>query len=249
MTEEKRRRHAARVLVTWNAALPEAQCCTLLREIAKRRQHLRALQGRLRRWRQGTMRGGRKPTVASTQKQVDAWLRARLMQELFRVEVSKEEGLPKVRYRFQRRAWEQLQRTLLGKTLIFTDSHDCSDADLVRGYRAQHHVESAFRQMQDTDCIAIRPQHHWTDHKIAVHALCCVLALALCGLLQRELDGQGVRRSIPALLRELAEIREVEVLYPPRREGGQPTIQTTLSKTTDEQRQMFEILGLGDCTA
>ena len=237
------------VLVTWNAALAEAQCGTLLREIAQRRQYLRALQGRLRRWRTGKVRGGRKPTVAGTQKKVDGWLRARHMRELFRVEVSEEDGLPKVRYRFQRRAWEKLQRTLLGKTLIFTDNHDWSDADLVRAYHARHRAVRAFRQGQDTDCVAIRPQSHWTDQKIEVDVLCHVLALALCGLLQRELDGQGVRHSIPALLRELGEIREVEVLYPPRREGGQPTMQTTLSKMTDEQRRMFDVLGLGDYTA
>ena len=237
------------VLVTWNAVLAEAQYRTLLCAIAQRRQHLRALQGRLRRWRRGRMRGGRKPTVAGTQKKVDGWLGAPHMRELFRVEVTKEEGLPKVRYRFQRRAWEQLQRTMLGKTLIVTDNHDWSDADLVRVYRAQHRAERAFRQARDTDCVAIQPQRHWTDQEIAVDVLCRVLAQALCGLLQRELDGRGVRRSIPALLRELGEIREVEVVYPPRREGGQPTIQTTLSKMTDEQRRIFDTLGLGDYTA
>ena len=171
------------------------------------------------------------------------------MRELFRVEVSEEEGLPQVRYRFQRRAWEKLQRTLLGKTLIVTDIHEWSDADPVRAYRAQHRAGRAFRQARDTDCVAIRPQCHWTNQKIAVDVLCRVLAQALCGLLQRELHGQGVRRSIPALLRELGEIREVEVLYPPRGEGGQPTIQTTLSQMTDEQRRRFDILGLGDYTA
>ena len=154
-----------------------------------------------------------------------------------------------MRYRFQRRAWDQLQRTVLGKTLLFTDNDDWSDAELVRGYHAQHHVESAFRQMKNTDCIAIRPQYHWTDHKIAVHVLWCVLAEALCGLLQRELDRHGVRRSIPALLRELGEIREAQVLYPPAREGGRPTLQTTLSQMSDDQRRMFAILGLGDYTA
>ena len=112
------------VLVTWNAALAVARCRTLLRETAQRRQHLRALQGRLRRWRRGRMRGGRKPTVAGTQKRVDGWLRARHLRELFRVEVSEDEGLRQVRYRFQRRAWEKVQRTLLGETLIFTDNHD-----------------------------------------------------------------------------------------------------------------------------
>ena len=55
------------------------------------------------------------------------------MGDLFAITVREQDGLPKVNYRFQRRAWEQLQRTLLGKTLIFSDNADWSDADLVRG--------------------------------------------------------------------------------------------------------------------
>ena len=108
------------VLVTWNRKLFDAQRKTLLREIEKRRQLLRALQRQLRRWRDGKIRRGRKPGVAGAQKKVDGWLKARHMADLFRVQVRKENGLPKVNYRFQRRAWEKLQRTLLGKTLIFT---------------------------------------------------------------------------------------------------------------------------------
>ena len=54
------------------------------------------------------------------------------------------------------------------------------------------------------------------------------------------------RRSIPALLPELGEIRALELLYSARREDGQPTIQTTcLSRMTDEQRRMFAILVIG----
>ena len=232
------------VLVTWNQALFDAQCRTLLREIGKRRQHLRALQRQLRRWRDGKIRRGRKPGVATTRKKVDGWLRARHMRDLFTVQVREEDGLPKVNYRFQRRAWEQLQRRLLGKTLLFTDQTGWSDAELLRGYRAQHQVESAFRQLKDSDCIAIRPQYHWTDQKIAVHVFCCVLALTLCGLLQRELSRHGVPGSIPALLDALAGIREVDVLYPAREEGGEPELRTTLSQMTDEQRTMYEVLDL-----
>ena len=55
------------VLVIWNQALFDAQCRTLLREIAKRRQHLRALQRQLRRWtrrkwRPSTATGASAPT-------------------------------------------------------------------------------------------------------------------------------------------------------------------------------------------
>ena len=232
------------VLVTWNQRLFDAQCRTLLREIEKRRQHLGALQRQLRRWRDGKIRGGRKPGLAGTQKKVDGWLRARHMRDLFAVQIREVDGLPKVNYRFQRRAWEQLQRRLLGKTLLFTDQAGWSDAELVRGYRAQHHVESAFRQLKDSDCIAIRPQYHWTDQKIAVHVFCCVLALMLCGLLQRELSRHGVKDSIPALLDALRGIREVDVLYPAREADGEPELRTTLSRMTDEQRAMYDILGL-----
>ena len=71
------------------------------------------------------------------------------------------------------------------------------DADLVRGYRAQHHVEIAFCQLKDTGCVVIRPQSHRAYQKIEVHVVCCVLAL--CTLLQRELSRDGVDLSVPAL--------------------------------------------------
>ena len=232
------------VLVTFNQALFDAQCRTLLREIEKRRQRLRGLQWQLRRWRDGKPKGGRKPGVETTRKKVTGWLAARHMRELFAVAVGERDGLPTLRYRFQRRAWERLQDTLLGKTLLFTDNDSWSDAELVRGYRAQHHVESAFQQMKDSDCIAIRPQYHWTDQKIATHVLCCVLALALCGLLQRELGRRGVERSIPALLEALQGIREVDVLYPARKAGGAPVLRTTLTEMSEEQRLMYDILEL-----
>ena len=124
------------VLVICNPALFDAPCRTLLREIEKRRHHLRALQQRLHRWRDAKIRGGHRPGVATTRKKVDGWLRAQHMLDLFEVKVRGEDGLPGVNYRFQRRAWEQLQRTLLGKTLLFTVQADWSDAKLQRGYRA-----------------------------------------------------------------------------------------------------------------
>ncbi len=54
--------------------------------------------------------------------------------------------------------------------------------------------------MQDTDCITIRLQYHWTDQEIEVHEFCCVLALTLSALLQRELRRHGVERSMYAIL-------------------------------------------------
>ena len=232
------------VLVTYNENLFIAQSRTLLREIAKRQSHLRELQQQLRRRHRGEVRGGKAPTVTGVTKKVQGWLKARHMKELFDVTVEECDGLPWLTYRFNHEAWARLQRTLLGKTLLFTDNDEWSDAEIVRGYRAQHHVENGFRCMKDPHHICLRPQHHWTDQKIEVHVFCCVMALMLCSLLRRELQHQGIDLSIPALLEELGKIREVGVVYPPRDKRRSPTIKMTLSKLSEQQQKLYDTLDL-----
>lgn len=232
------------VLVTYNEALFEAQTQTLLREIAKRQQQLQELQQRLDAWACNPTPAGKPPTLAGTQKKIDAWLAARHMKQLFDIDLTEVERLPALRHSFNAQAWESLQRTLLGKTLLFTDLADWSDAELVRGYRSQAHIEQAFRTLKDPRHIALRPQYHWTDQKIEVHVFCCVLALMLVSLLQRELDRAGLRGSIPEILDELGRIREITVLYPAGQPGQKPTLHTTLSEMNERQRELFTALGL-----
>jgi transposase len=143
-----------------------------------------------------------------------------------------------------RRQKQELQKTLFGKTLLFSDNDDRTDPEIVRGYRAQHHVETGFRCMKDPHHICLRPQHPCTDQKIEVHVLCCVLALLLCCLLRRELHRRGIDHSIPELLEQLGGIREVGVVYSSQDKKRSPTIQMTLSSVSDEQKALYNALGL-----
>ena len=190
------------------------------RLIGRHRRKLEASAAQPTRWHAGEVKGGRAPTLAGVTKKVNGWLRARHLGDLFRVTIGEREGLPTLEHAFDAEAWERLQSTLLGKTLLFTDNDDWSDAEIVRGYRAQHHVECAFRTMKCRHRIALRPQYHWTDQKIEVHVFCCVLALLLSSLLQRELQRQGVERTPDELFDQLGGIREVELIYPPRDKRG-----------------------------
>lgn len=232
------------VVVTYNENFFIAQSKTVLREVEKRREKLREEQNRLRRWRKGKTRRGKPPSVESVSKKVLGWLSARHMKELLVVEVTEEEGLPVLSYRFDQRAWERLQRTLLGKTILFTDNDDWSDAEIVRGYRGQYQVEEAFKRLKDPHHIAMRPQFHWTDQKIEVHVFCCVMALMLCSLLRRELKRKGLDRSIPAILDDLEKIREVGVVYASEHGAGEPVMKTTLSEMSGPQRALFDALDL-----
>jgi transposase len=232
------------VVVTYNQKLFVAQSRTLLREIAKRQRLLGELQGRLQRWQTGQVKGGRPPTLAGTRKKVQGFLAGRDLKDLFEVAVALVEGLPVLSYRFREEAWQQLQATRLGKTILFTDRDDWTDAEVVRGYRSQHYAEGAFRDLKNVKHLSLRPQRHWTDQKIRVHVFYCVLALLLCSLLRRELDRQGIRHSLPELLEQLGQIREVCVVYPAAEPGGEPTIQITMTELTEEQRALYQALDL-----
>jgi len=232
------------IVVTHNDNLFVAQTRTLLREIGKRQRRLQELQRSLRAWRRRKGRGGKPATVSGTQKKVAGWLKARHMKELFHVDVREQDGLVTLTYRFDHAAWQRLQRTLLGKTLLFTDNGQWSDAEIVKAYRSQHHVEAAFRDMKNPHHLSLRPQFHWTDQKIEVHVFYCVLAYMLCAVLRRELHRKGIDRSIRAILDDLSQIREVGVIFGPQGKQRKPTIKTTLSALSDDQRTMYETLGL-----
>jgi transposase len=232
------------VVVTSNEKLFVAQSRTLLREIAKRQRLLGELQARLQRWQRGERKGGRPPAVAGVRKQVTGWLAARDLRELFAAEVSEANGLPVLTYHLREEAWQQLQATRLGKTLLFTDRDDWSDAAIVRGYRSQHHVEAAFRDLKNPRFLSLRPQWHWTDQKIRVHVFCCVLALLLCSLLRREVAQHGIDLSLPQLLEALGQIREIGVVYPGSR--AEPArVEVTLSEMTPTQKAVYDALRLG----
>ena len=233
------------VVVSYNPKWFVAQARTLLREIAKRQRLLAELQGRLERRRAGQVKGGKPPTVASVRKKIEGWLAARDMKELFEVEITQEGELPALRWRFLEEAWQQLQAQRLGKTILFTDREDWTDAQIVKGYRSQHHAEAAFRDLKDTEHLALRPQYHWTDQKIRVHVFCCVLALMLCSLLRRHLHQKGIERSLPTLLEELGQIREVSVVYPGRTLEAEPEVRITLTELSSSQRALYEALDLG----
>ena len=232
------------VVVTYNENLFVAQSKTLLREIGKRQQHFRELVSRLERWRSGEIRRGRPPTLAATQKKINHWLKARHMKKLFDVEVTERDGLPDITYGFNQDAWEELQTTLLGKTILFTDNDDWTEARIVRAYRSSHRIEDAFREMKDPHHIALRPQYHWTDQKVRVHVFTCVLALMLVSLLRREIHRQGIDLSMRRMLELLGDIRELMMFFPPQVRGGKAAIRTSISAMSPQQRELYQILAL-----
>jgi transposase len=107
--------------------------------------------------------------------------------------------------------WLEYQRLLtryFGLRVLITDRAEWSTAQIMEAYRGQAQAESAFRDLKDPHMLSTRPQFHWTDQKLHVHAFLCVSAYLLVTLLhlraKRKTDFAGGSRR---LLAELGEVR------------------------------------------
>jgi transposase len=232
------------IVVTYNENLLEGQLQGLTKNLEKTRQRLYEIQRSLRRRREGKVKGGKKPTVASVNKQVEKSLSRQFMKGLFHYEVGEESGVPTLSWRTNSNALARLVERNLGKTILFTDNDDWSNEEIVLGYRAQHHIEDAFRDMKNSHYLGWAPMHHWTDQKIRVHAFSCVLGLTLTSLLARSLHQREIDVSMSRMYELLGGIRETLVIYP--RKPGQKKHRTaaSLSTLSHEQRTLFDALDL-----
>ena len=235
---------ARTIVVTYNDNLLQGQLQGLTTNLQKTRQRLQELQQMLRRRREGNVRGGKPPTVASVKQQVQQALTRQWMKGLFRWQVGDAGGVPTLTYRTDAAALGRFVQTHLGKTVLFTDNDDWTSEDIVLAYRSQYHIEHAFRDMKHPHYLGWSPMHHWTDSKIRVHAFSCVLALTLTSLLQRTLRQKGIDLSMPRMYDLLSEIRETLVIYP--RRPGQKRHRTSASHSalSDQQQQLFDALDL-----
>jgi transposase len=232
------------VVVTINPKLRDAQRESLRRAMDKALVKLGLLAAKLKAT-DGKPHRGRAPTVAGTGKAVAAILKGQHLRALIATQVSEDGGRPQLAFNIVPGALDHLASTRLGKTVLFTSRDDWPDIEIVLGYRGQHHVENAFRTMKDPAHVSFAPLHHWTDQKIRVHVLYCVIALTLASLLEREAAKAGIKGTIGSLLEDLAQIREVMTIYPPpgaRRRATRTT--TTLSRCNARQRALVDALGL-----
>jgi hypothetical protein len=104
-------------------------------------------------------------------------------------------------------AIERDQR-LDGKFVLRT-STELPAAEVALAYKSLWRVERAFRETKDT--LDVRPLFHHRDDTTVGHIVGCFLALRLEVDLQRRLDTAGVECSWPDLMRDLAEVRAVDV--------------------------------------
>lgn len=232
------------VLMTYNENLLAGQLRGIGQNILKCKAELHVVQTKLKRWADGNIRKGRKPTMDNTEKKVQKILRREYMSEIITTSITFSKGFPKLQYQVKQTAIARLSKTVLGKTLLFTDNAEWTDEQIIHTYRAQYNIEHAFREMKNPHFLGWNPRFHWTDQKIRVHAFYCVAALTLVSLLRRELAAKGIDFSAEILMKNLCAIRETISVYPQGKKLS-PKLSPSISSLTKTQQKLYNSLDLG----
>jgi transposase len=105
-------------------------------------------------------------------------------------------------------------KTRFGKHILFTDRETISARDVIQFYRDRNTVEDTFRISKSDKWGKMDPAFHWTDNKIRVHALTCVIALLLIRTAHKRARQNGFAGGVERMMELLTGIRSAVLLYP-----------------------------------
>ena len=87
-------------------------------------------------------------------------------------------------------------------------------AEVIAAYRDRAVVEDVFRITKSDRWVKMDPAFHWTDSKIKVHALTCMIALLLVRVAHKRARQKGLLQGAERILELLSGIRSAVLLYP-----------------------------------
>ena len=122
-----------------------------------------------------------------------------------------------------------------GKLALITNAPDLTPAEAVERYRSLADIERGFRVLKSD--IEIAPVHHRLPDRIRAHALICFMALTIYRVMRMRLKAQRHNASPRTALDLLARIQKHTAHIGDRTFNG-------TSKTTQEQLDLFEAMGL-----
>ena len=154
-----------------------------------------------------------------------------------------EQGAVRVRIWTDWPEYQRLATRYFGLRVLITDRTEWSTAQIVEAYRGQSKVEAAFRDLKDPRMLSTRPQFHWTDQKLHVHAFMCVTAYLLVTLLHRRATRKAAYEgSSRRLLEELAEVRCCRLVDITGRKG-RPRVRFQIEEIDPAKQALAQALG------
>jgi len=160
-------------IVLLSERLRDGQARGILQHVASARKWLDKLAATLN-------RGSQRRSREQIQRDIETRLFGRQrLSDVLSVSLDGEDPVLSLTYDFDQAAFEVLKHDSLGRIVLVTDRDDWSTAEIIDAYHGQSNIEAVFAHLKDPMHIALRPQFHWTDQKLHVHVLTCIIGYLL----------------------------------------------------------------------
>lgn len=183
-----------------------------------------------------------KTTVEAAKQKLAKMCGRQYLRTVARYEVTDEDGATRVRVWSDLEEYRRLTTRYFGLRILVTDRSDWDTGQIIAAYRGLSKVEGAFRDLKDPGMFSTRPQFHWTDQKLHVHAFMCVTGYLLVRLLWRRAHRSSSFTGSPRhLLSELSQIRCCRMVECTGR-PGRPRVRRQLEDMPPHRHRLGERL-------
>ena len=185
-------------------------CVTFVSELLKDGQIRGVLQHLKKKYKaldefQRILRGKKKFTTDEIKERIDSIIEAPFAADILKVEMHSPREFS---YYCDFVVFAQLKNSVFGRQILVTDHHAWSIEEIILCYQGKTKIEYCFKNFKNPFHMALRPQFHWTDQKIKVHAFICVVAYLLAFVVFRKAkDTAHYPHDIDVLLDDLHSIR------------------------------------------
>lgn len=135
------------------------------------------------------------------------------------------------------------QERNLGKSIIFTDNINWDNEEIFSAFYGRSELEEILAAISKRS-YGGSSQPHKEEARRRVTAFYTILGLTLQTLLRRELYRYGIKSGVPDILKLLAGIQEVAVVYSREERRTKKKEYLTVTQLTQKQKEIYEYLRL-----
>jgi len=219
-----------------------ADLTDLTQTLQKCEQKLRDLNQSFSKW-ENKLHHKKRPNLQSAKKSAKEIVNIKYVNEIIDIEVVIKNEIPFINYSVDQNKLDKIVKHQLGRTLLITSRLEWSENEVISAYRGLSRIENAFKHMKHRDFLHWYPSFHWTDQKIHVHALYCVLALLLASLAHKKVVEHGMDITLLNMVEELSDIREVALIHS-KKDNSKSKDEIIISKMSTHQKKLAEILDI-----
>lgn len=195
-----------RIIISFNESTFQRQLHRMDRNLEKAKEELSSFKRK-------TKDADGRSTIDSIKRQAGDITDRYHVTGLLDVEIQEEDNRFKVSARKNFPAIEEA-KTRFGKQVLFTDRESLTTGEIIDIYLDRSIVEDAFRITKSDRWVKMDPVFHWTDSKIRVHALTCMIALLLVRIAHKRARAHGFVHGAERMLELLSSVNTAILLYP-----------------------------------